>query len=100
MTIETLKSLINHAFEREGFTPQLRDSVNKYLDLYERELNTNKPSTLGHRQLLVEQPNIHFPNPMNPYCSDGTGNPILQMPSTTSDTTISRRDLNVNYTSK
>ena len=105
MTIETLKSLINHAFDKAGPAPGLKDSVNMYLDLYEKELNINKPSTFGHRQLLVEQPPYN-PNPMAPYCGEGTGSPLPQHPSTTSGPTTSgtvtttTKDVPFTYTAK
>ena len=99
MTIETLKQLINHAFDSVGPLPSLRDSVNKYLELYEKELDTNKPSTFGHRQLLVEQPPYN-PNPMNPYCGEGTGGPTLSMPTNTSSTVTTKKDVPFTYTSK
>jgi hypothetical protein len=99
MTIETLKQLINFAFDSVGPTPQVRDSVNKYLDLYEKELDVKQPQTFGHRKLLVEQP-PYKPNLMDPYCGEVTGSPYFSLPSTTSDTVTAKKDLNFQYTSK
>jgi len=99
MTIETLRQLINHAFDSAGPAPQLRDSINKYLDLYEKELEVNKPSTFGHRQLLVEQP-PYIPNPMSPYCAEGTGGPHLPINGSSHSTITTKNDVPFTYTSK